>query len=222
MMGSPLTRINVRADAWDLIWSFVHRALTVNLGLVIACSPLLLALASVADPLSYPLFFGLLGLTIGPALAASFGYLQGDDASVRSLFRSYRRRLARRSLLPWALTLSAVSILLSDITGLHDRLPGAALVPLLALLAFLALGTGLTIQVLLATNPSLPVRSLLRVAAYTTVRRAHLTLLSLAVLAAATVIVNQVPLAGLATVPGCALWVVLTNTKLQLDRVLSR
>jgi uncharacterized membrane protein YesL len=209
-MGSPLARVNVRADAWDLIWSFVHRALTVNLGLAVACSPLLLALAVVADPLSYPLFFGLLGLNVGPALAAAFAYLQAEDPSVRSFFHSYRR-LARRALLPWALTLAVLGILVTDVVVLHDTRPGAALVPLLAVLAVLALSTGLVRQV----YPSVP----LRTALYATIRRPQLTLLSLVVLAAAAIIVNQVPLAGLATVPGCALWVVLVNIRIQLAGV---
>jgi len=212
-MGSPLARVNVRADAWDLIWSFAHRVLSVNLGLVAATSPLLLALAIVSDPLGYPVFFGLLGLTIGPALAASFAYL-GDQGS----FISCYRRLARRALLPWALTLLALGVMLSDIKVLYTATPGAAVVPLLSLLAILALSTGLTTLVLLATSAS-PVRVLLRLGLYTTIRRPHLTLLSLGVLAVAIVIVNQVPLAGLATVPGCALWVVATNTKLQLATI---
>ncbi|TCO26629.1 hypothetical protein EV652_107522 [Kribbella steppae] len=206
-MGSPLARVNVRADAWDLIWSFAHRVLVVNAGLALGCAPLLFASAVVADPLSYPLFFGVLALCLGPALSASFSYLQADDPSLRSLFRSYRR-VIRRSLLPWALTLAVLGILVTDIVALHDATPGAALVPLLAVVGVLALGTGL----LLLVDLSVP----LRAALYAIVRTPHLTLLSFVVLAAAVLIVNQVPLAGIATVPGCALWVVQLNSRLQL------
>lgn len=216
-MASPLNRLNVRADAWELIWSFAHRVLVVNLGLALASSPLLLGLAVVAEPLSYPPFFGILALTLGPALAASFAYL--NDAG--SFLHCYRR-LGRRALLLWAITVGAFGILLTDIKILHTATPGAALVPPLALLAILALSTGLISLALLATNPSLPTRALIRLTLYTTVVRGHLTLLSLAVAAAATAIVNQAPLAGLATVPGCALWVVLTNTRIQLAGVVNR
>jgi hypothetical protein len=204
-MGSPLARVNVRADAWDLIWSFVHRVLVVNGCLTVACAPLLGALALVAEPLSYPVFFWILALCVGPALAASFAYLQDQG----SFFQCYRRH-ARRALLPWALTLAVLGILVTDIVVLHDDRPGAALVPLLAVLTVLTLGAGLVVM----ADPRLS----LRTAVYATVRRPHLTVLSFAVLAAALVIVNQVPLAGLATVPGCALWVVLVNTRIQLSR----
>ncbi|GAB2653837.1 YesL family protein [Kribbella swartbergensis] len=204
-MGSPLARVNVRADAWDLIWSFVHRVLVVNGGLAVGCAPLLGALAVVAEPLRYPVFFWVLALCVGPALAASFAYL--DDQG--SFFRCYRR-VARRALLPWALTVAVLGILVTDIVILHDDRPGAALVPLLVVVAILTLGIGLVRMA--DTQVSL------RTAVYATVRRPHLTLLSLVVLAAAIVIVNQVPLAGLATVPGCALWVVLVNARIQLSR----
>jgi hypothetical protein len=205
-MGSPLARVNVGGDAWDLIWSFINRVLVVNAGLAAASAPLLLALAIVSDPLGYPVFFGLLSLTIGPGLAAAFAYLRDEGG-----FVDCYRRLARRSLLPWALTLAVVGILVTDIVVLHDSNPGAVLVPLLAVLAVVALSTGLT----RLAYPSVS----LRTAFYATLRRPHLTFLSLAVLAAAAVIVNQVPLAGLATVPGCALWVVLLNSRIQLAGV---
>jgi hypothetical protein len=204
--GSPLARVNVRADAWDLIWSFVQRALVVNLGLAVATSPLLFALAVVSDPLGYPVFFGVLAVPVGPAVAASFAYLDEQG----TFWRCYRR-CARRAALSWTVTLVVAGVLLTDVVALHDRRLGAALVPLLVIVAVLALSTGLT----RLARPDVPVRTAL----YVTVRRPHLAALSLAVLAVAAVIVNQVPLAGLATVPGCALWVVLINTKLQLSVV---
>ncbi|MFI7067291.1 hypothetical protein ACIBL3_40295 [Kribbella sp. NPDC050124] len=205
MTGSPLARVNVGADAWDLIWSFAQRVLVVNAGLAVASAPLLVALAVVGDPLSYPVFFGFLALCLGPALAASFAYL--DD---QGTFVQCYRRLARRVLLPWALTLAVLSILMTDIVVLYDDPRGAALVPLLVLLAIVAVSTGLT----RLGYPSIPFRTAL----YATVRKPHLTALSLVVLAVAAVIVNQFPLAGLATVPGCAVWVVQLNARIALDR----
>jgi hypothetical protein len=72
---------------------------------------------------------------------------------------------------------------------------------------------------LVGIQPALGGRALLRLAVYTGVRGWPLSLLSLGVLTAALVIVSQVPVAGLATVPGCALWVVHTNTNFQLARI---
>ncbi|MFE4057731.1 hypothetical protein ACFXP3_15780, partial [Streptomyces sp. NPDC059096] len=73
MSGAPATarrtRLNVGYGSWDLIWSFVHRVLVVNLGLAAANLPLLAALYTVHQPWRYPVFFGLLSLGIGPGPA---------------------------------------------------------------------------------------------------------------------------------------------------------
>ncbi|TDO51405.1 putative membrane protein YesL [Kribbella sp. VKM Ac-2527] len=218
-LTGPLARVNVRADAWDLIWSFVHRTLVINLGLAIGGVPLFFALATVAQPWRYPVFFAVLAVPLGPSVAAAFAYLAGEDPSLPVLFRAYRV-LAVRAVLLWAAVVGLIGILVADIRLLYDAMPGAAVVPLLAVLVVLTLATGLALLVLSATKPELPLRAALRLAVYAAVRTWALSVLSLVVLVAAVVIVSQVPPAGLATVPGCALWVVFTNTKLQLSRVL--
>ncbi|NIK61659.1 hypothetical protein [Kribbella shirazensis] len=216
-MASPLARVNVRADAWDLIWSFVHRTLLVNAVLALAGSPLMLALATVSDPWHYPVFFAVLALPLGPAATAAFGYLAYDDP--RPPLRVLQRVLARtwrRALLTSASSLALVGVLITDIRVLGTAMPGALLIPMLALLSVLVVASTLTILVLLATTDDLSYAAVLRAAVYATARRWPLAVLSLLVLAVAAVIVSQVPLAGLATAPACALWVVLTNSKLQL------
>lgn len=152
--------------------------------------------------------------------AAAFGYLSVDDPrpSVRLLLRALRLPVVR-SLLISAVALALIGVLLIDIKILAEALPGAALVPLLALLLLLVVTASLTALMLTATNPELSHGGLLRVAIYATVRSLPLSLLSLAVLAAAALIVSQAPLAGLATVRGCALSVAFINTKLQLSRL---
>lgn len=213
-MASPLARVNVRADAWDLIWSFAQRVLVVNLCLAVGGLPLMLGVALVADPLGYPIFFGVLALPLGPAVAVGFGYLAGRP------FLAFGRKVAVSALLVWAFTLAAAGVLMADISVLYDAMPGAALVPLLAVLTGLVFAVGLCSLVLLATEPGLAPRARLRMAVYATVRGWPLTLFSMGILAAAVVLVSLHPLAGLATVPGCALWVVLTNTRLQLAKIL--
>jgi hypothetical protein len=219
-MTSPLARVNVRPDAWDLIWSFVHRALLVNAVLALAGSPLMLALAAVADPWHYPVFFAVLALPLGPAVTAAFGYLAYDDPRppLRILVHVLRRTW-RRALLTSALALGLVGVLVTDIRILGTAMPGALLIPMLALLSFLVVAATLTSLVLLATTDDLRYAAVLRAGLYATARAWPLAVLSLVVLAVAVVIVSQVPLAGLATAPACALWVVLTNSKFQIARV---
>jgi hypothetical protein len=216
-MASPLARVNVRADAWEMLWSFAHRVLAVNALLAVAGLPLMLALGAVEAPWRYPFFFGLLALPLGPAMAAAFGYFGIDDPRppLRALLQLVWS-CGRRALVVALGTIILTGVLIADLKLLAKSPAGGALVPLLVVLLALLLNTALTALVLVGTDPALTLRALLRLAVYTGVRRWPLSLLSLGVLAAALVIVSQVPLAGLATVPGCALWVVSTNSSFQL------
>ncbi|MFB6720961.1 hypothetical protein ACFCV3_12405 [Kribbella sp. NPDC056345] len=210
-MTSPLSRVNVRADLWETLWSFAHRVLAVNLLLAIAGAPLMLALSLVASPWQYPIFFGLLALPLAPAVAAAFGYYADDDPRppLPVLFRLMWSR-GRRSLLIAVVAGGLIGVLVADIKVLATSFPGAVppLVVLLLLVAVTALNAlaGATV----------------RLAIYSGVRGWGLSLLSLGVLAVALVIVSQAPLVGLAIVPGCALWVVHTNSQAQLARIVRR
>jgi hypothetical protein len=217
-MASPLSRVNVRADAWELLWSFVHRVLAINVVLAVAGAPLMLALGTVVTPWHYPLFFGVLALPLGAAAAAAFGYLAIDDARppLSALIRLVRVT-GRRSLVVASLTAGLAGVLLADLKVLAGAVPVVA--PLLVVLLVLVLNAGLIALVLAGTEPALGLRALLRLAVYTGVRTWPLSMLSLGVLTAVLIIVSQVPVAGLATVPGCALWVVHTNANAQLARI---
>lgn len=216
-MASPLSRVNVRADLWETLWSFAHRVLAVNLVLALAGAPLMLALGLVANPWQYPVFFGLLALPLAPAVAAAFGYYSDEDPRppLTVLFRLVWSR-ARRSLLIAVVAAGLIGVLATDIKMLATSFPIA--VPLLAVLLLLVAIAALNSLVLVGTAHSKAVR----LAIYSGVRGWGLSLLSLGVLAVALVIVSQVPLVGLATVPGCALWVVHTNSQAQLARIVRR
>ncbi|WBQ08351.1 hypothetical protein [Kribbella sp. CA-293567] len=219
-MTSPLTRLNVRPDAWELVWSFAHRTLMVNLCLALAGLPLMAALGLVAEPWRYPVFFGVLALPLGPAAAAAFGFLSSDDPrpSAGVLLRSLRAS-GRKALIISMLAVALTLVLMADIRALAGSRAGPAVVPLLVMVTLLVVSAPPTALMLTATEPELSIRQALQLALYATVRRPHLSVLSAAVVAGAAVIVSQAPLAGLATVPGCALWVVFVNSRFQLSRL---
>lgn len=202
-----LTRLTASADTWDLVWSWVGRVLKLNLGIAVTNLPLLAGLLAVEEPWRYPVFFGLLSLGLGPSLAAAFAALEGFG-----FVRSYRRYFGR-ALLRWSVVVAGLGILFADMAALHSAAPGALLVPMLAVLAAILLSSGLLALALLPVRPEVR----LRFAVYTAVRRWPLSLLSLGVSAVAVVVVNQAPLAGLATVPGCALFVIWANSRASLS-----
>jgi uncharacterized membrane protein YesL len=216
-------RVNVSTDTWELIWSYVHRVLTVNLGLAVANAPLLIALSVVDQQWWYPVFFGLLALGVGPSLAAAFGYLRVADtegrASVGDFVRAYRRHFAA-SAVRWSAVVALVGVLVTDIVALHDSAWGAVLVPLLVVLTILVLAASVLALALLPIRPDLSLRAGLLVALYSAVRRGWLSLFSLALLIVALLAVNMAPLLALATVPGCVVIVVWANSGAALARVL--
>jgi len=210
-------RLNVSVTAWETLWTYLHRVLVLNLGLAVGGLPLIGGLALVSRPWDYPVFFVVLSWCLGPALAAAFGYLAAADdhdrASVAEFVRAYRRH-ALPAAGRWAATTALLGILVTDIVLLHDSPAGAVLVPMLAILAVLVLSTGLMSLALLTLRPELPLWRGLATAAVVAARRWPLSLLSLGVLGVAAVVVNQAPLLGLATVPGCAVILTWANSRI--------
>ena len=214
-MISP-ARLNVSAETWETLWSYLHRILVLNLGITVTSLPLLGALTLVAQPWQYPVFFAALTVCLGPALAAAFGYLAATDNHNRNTITEYARAY-RRHALPaaarWTVTVAVLGVLVTDIGLLHDSPAGAPLVPMLAVLLVLVLVAGLISLALLPLRPELTLWRALATAAVASVRRWPLSLISLAALGAAAITVNQAPLLGLATVPGCAIILTWTNTR---------
>jgi hypothetical protein len=198
-----LARLTAPADTWDLIWTWVGRVLVVNVGLVVTNLPLLLALSIVDQPWRYPVFFAALTPGLGPSLAAAFAHLDGIP-----FIRAYRRHFGR-AVLRWSVVAGGTGVLVVDVVALHDADPGALLVPMLVVAALLMLAGGIIWLAMLPLEHGGGVR----VALWAALRRWPLSLLSLTVLAAAVVAVNQAPVLGLATVPGCALFVVWHNSR---------
>ncbi|MDR7275024.1 hypothetical protein [Catenuloplanes atrovinosus] len=203
--------INLSYGTWETVWSFARKALTLNLALALTNLPLLIALAVVAEPTAYPLFFGLLALTAGPSVAAAFGYLHGE----LSYLAAYRR-FFRAALLRGGLTVALLAVLAVDVVALHDRPAGAYLVPLFVVLSVLVAAAGVVALALLPLRPGTRLWAGLLTAAYAAVRRWWLSALTLLVLAAVALAVTRAPVLGLATLPGCALILAWVNSAASL------
>ncbi|MGW1183947.1 hypothetical protein ACWD7Y_24890 [Streptomyces drozdowiczii] len=204
-------RLNVAHSSWELIWSHVHRVLVVNLGVAAANLPLLAALQAWHEPWRYPLLFGpLLLLLPGPSLAAAFAYFDaaGPDgtAPVRLYARAYRR-LFRRAVRVSAPLLLVATAAVAEVAVLGSTPAGAVLVPTAAVVGAVA---ALAWVVALAAEARERTTGWLihLLAPYLVVRHAPMSLFHLVLLGGGLLLVNQAPLAGLAVVPGCVLFVV--------------
>ncbi|MEU8471933.1 hypothetical protein AB0F30_29220 [Streptomyces sp. NPDC029006] len=224
-MSTPVAgrraRLNLDHGSWEVVWSHVHRVLVVNLGITVTNAPLLLALGMVHRAWQHPLFFGLLGLGLGPSLAAVFHYLQrtteDDRVPAADLFRGYQR-LFTTALLGWAPWVLLVTVAATDVAVLRRTAFGPALVPLLVVAALVATNSGVVTMTALADSARVSPRTLLTTS-YASVRRWWLGLLNLTLLGITVVLVNQAPLLGLAVLPGCTLFVVWRNSRAMLTAV---
>ncbi|WP_327287768.1 hypothetical protein [Streptomyces sp. NBC_01198] len=218
--AGPTRRLptNVSYGSWELIWAHIHRVLVVNLGLAVTCLPLLAALAAAHEPWRHPVPFTLLWLCVGPALAGAFGYLEraaddtADTARAIELPRAYRRLFRRATALwaPYALLAAAGA---TDAVLLRHTAVGLAVCPALAVVSVLSALSGVHAMALTAAGPEdhplTPAAYL--TAPYGLLRRWPLALADLVLLLGAAALVNRAPLLGLATLPGCALYVVWRN-----------
>jgi hypothetical protein len=196
---------------YDAIFTYVYAVFRINLCLLAAGMPLVLALALTGSPLAAWPFFAGLSVLCGPAVTAAFAAFaamsEEPDRVGRAFWTGYRSGFLR-SLAVAGIAAAAVIALGVDFQ-LAAASPFKVAVPMLALL--IALVVAVTTAVLAAARrPSAP--SLLA-CAYLCVRKWYLNLANLAVLGVLLAAVLTKPALGLAVLPGPALYVIWANTR---------
>jgi len=189
------------------MFTTVYAGLRINLCLVLAASPMTVALAFTSEPLKAWPFFVLLSAVCGPAAAATFAVFEHRT----SFWCGYRSAFAR-SLTVAGAAATCVVVLGFDLQqAVGTRF--AAVTPVLAVL--LALVTAVT-TVMLAAGWRLSGRGVLA-AAYLSIRKWHLTLANTAVLSVLLAAIVAKPVVGLFVLPAPALYVVWANARHMLS-----
>jgi len=196
---------------YDAIFTYVYAVFRINLCLLAAGLPVVLALAFTGSPLAaWPFFAGLSALC-GPAVTAAFAafdVMSEEPHRVGRAFWSGYRTGFTRSLKVAAVAAAAVIVLGVDLE-LAAGTAFRAAAPMLLLL--IALVVAMTTAVL-ATGRRLPGPGLLA-CAYLSVRKWYLSLANLAVLGVLLAAIVAKPALGLAVLPGPALYVVWANAR---------
>ncbi|WP_157767656.1 hypothetical protein [Actinosynnema pretiosum] len=199
--------------SWERLFALVWAALLVNLNLTAALSPLLLALALVADPLgSWPFFLLLSGLC-GPALTGAFACFADPDATSTRLFWSTWRRTAVTATTTWLTAAALVTILFLDARFLLGTRWGPALALFFTSATTLVTATALAVLTHLAAGSAAP-RLLLRPCLVGAARRWWLSLASTTVLLTTALFVLAAPLPGLLLAASPLLYAAWTQTRL--------
>ena len=186
--------------------------LVVNLLLAVACSPLLLALVLVEDPLASLPFFAVLSCVCGPALMGAFG--RSPPTTGRRL-RSWPRTgvASCAGLLLWAGGAAVLGVLAVNIVGAlsGDVAFARPLLPMFVVLAVLVVAVGSFSLVAVGHRPGVPFGELRRESAALAVRRWYLSALNVLVLAVLVAVLLVKP--GIGVLIACAplLYVVWSN-----------
>ncbi|MEV6304448.1 DUF624 domain-containing protein [Actinoplanes sp. NPDC051861] len=208
--------MRIRFDTFNAVLGSAYVFLMTNLMLTASLAPLL-AVVLLTDPArTWPLL-ALLAPMAGPALCAVFTVLARwtDDASttVAGTFARAWRGTWRRATGVTAAATALIVVLGVDIAALWGRAAGAVAIPVLAVLIVLAAATTLLVLALLVERPGVRLRDAARACAYLAVRRWHLTVTSLAVLALLQALVVSRPAIGFGLAAGPLLYVVWANSR---------
>ena len=205
---------------YEAIFSTVYAGLRINLCLLAAVSPLLVALALCGSPLSAWPFFVALSVLCGPAVAAAFAVF-GDVAEdsqhlVRRFWSAYRTGFVC-SLATAGVAAGAVIVLGVDLRMAVGTRFGAV-TPLLAVV--IGLVVVVTTSVLAAAR-RLSRREVV-VVAYLSLRKWYLSLANVVVLGVLLAAVGAKPAVGLFLLPAPVLYVVWANARHVLSPLTGR
>ncbi|MBR7836933.1 hypothetical protein KDL01_26890 [Actinospica durhamensis] len=196
---------------YDAIFAYVYAVFRINLCLMAAGLPLLLAFAFTGSQVAAWPFFVALATLCGPAVTAAFAAFEhvSDEADrVGRVFWSAYWAGFVRSLAVSALAAAAVILLGVDLEVAAGT-PARGVIPMLAtLIAVVVVVT----TALLAAGRRLCAAGVLA-CAYLCIRRWYLSVANLAVLGVLLAAIVGKPALGLAVLPGPALYVVWANTR---------
>ncbi|MBW6435649.1 hypothetical protein KZ829_18060 [Actinoplanes hulinensis] len=198
----------------------VHLALTTNLLLAVACSPLLAVLLASDPGRTWPLLvlFAPLG---APALVATFTVLRAYPDGVILGFWWAWRGSARRALTAGGVATAALLVLGVDARWAWGRPIGAVVLPLIVVAMTLIAVTTLLVLVVLAERPAVRLRDAARAGVYLAVRRWYLSLFSLAVLAVFEALLAARPALAIGIAASPLLYVVWANSRYTLAPALT-
>lgn len=228
----------------ETIFGVAHLALGTNLALLIGSLPAVVLLVTTDPALSWPLL-ALVAPGCAPALLGAFtvfrehGFGPGgpgqhgsgqdgatDAGTGEGITRTFLRGVRqgwRPALGLGAMATGVVVVLLVDVRFFADAggPAGALAVPVLGLLAVLAVATALLGLVALAEHPAARLRDVLRACLYLAVRRWYLTAFSLAVLAVQLAFGTLKPALAVGLTAAPLLYVVWANSRYCLTPVLA-
>lgn len=212
----------VSHDTWAGIIGMLYLGLISNVLLAIGSAPFLLLLMTTDPAFSWPMLALTLPLT-APVVAAVFRAFREHSGVGLGPIRAFRAGLRdtwRRALAIGALASVVLVIVLVDVRFLSDSAVAVFTVPLLAVVAILAVNTAVISLVALAEVPEARLREVVKVALYLGLRRWYLSAISLVALIVQGGVFASAPAIGIGITASAAFYFAWTNARYTLRPVL--
>ena len=205
-----------RPETYEALFGIAYLALGAAVCLGGAALPLVAAATLLADPVAAWPTLLVAALPLGAGIAAAFHVFaaareRGVPAPFRDAWHGVRRHAGRATAV-WALLSALLFVVIVDVLAIWATPWAAVIGPVLGVLVLLGGPTALIALAGLSRTSGLPLPALLRASAWLAVRRAPLTLLSLAVLAGWGMVCLAQPVVGMLGVGGFALYVLWSNS----------
>ncbi len=213
----------VTHETWASVIGMVYLGLIVNLLLLLTCLPFVVLLATTDPTRSWPLLAAA-AAAAAPGATAAFRAFREHDASRLGPARAFvlgLRQTWRRALVIGAVVVAIVVVALVDVRLLSATPFAVAVVPLLGVVAVLAIAVGMLSLVALAEAPDARLRDIVKASAYLSMRRWYLTAVSLIGIVAQGAVFTTAPAIGLGVTASAVLYLVWANSRFTLRPVLA-
>jgi uncharacterized membrane protein YesL len=205
-------RTRIPHGVLSTVFEVAYLGLVTNALLVVACLPFVATLVASDPAVTWPVLVALAPLTLPAFVATCQVFADSSDGVVRTFGRAWRRSFGKASALGVLVT-ALVTVLVVDVRALFGQRVGAVVIPILVVLALLAVATAIHAVVVLADAPTARLRDVLWWSTFLAVRRWYLAGVSLVVLGVQTTFLGQHPALALGLSATPVLYVVWANTR---------
>ncbi|MFP7761379.1 DUF624 domain-containing protein [Marisediminicola sp. LYQ134] len=200
----------------------VALGLLVNALMLVTALPLVVLLITTDPTRSWPVL-AVAAVFAAPAVTAAFRAFREHAAGGLGPVRGYLAGLRdgwRRSLAIGAMVVAVVVVLLVDLSLLAGTDVAVMTVPLLGVLAVLAVSVGLLALVAISEVPGARLGAVLAASAVLALRRWYLTVVSLLIIATQAALFVNLPAIGIGITASAALYLAWANSRFALQPVL--
>ncbi len=210
-------------ENYNAVFSVIYLGLMANLVLLLTSLPLVLLLLTTDPVNSWPLLI-IAGAFAVPGITALFATFHEHNRGSMTVARNFFRGLKntwRRALIIGLAVVGLAVVLIVDIRVLSSNRFAVLAIPGLVVVLVLTVIVGLHALVVVTELPHIRVREALRASVYCSVRRIHLSLVTVLVLGVQAALFTSVPALAIGITASGALYLAWANSRYSLRPLLS-